>query len=285
MPDFDSPYHRLSVTDNDGVRLLKFERNHQSSMRIDDPFETTIEYVGYLHTTLAVKPDAARTLVIGLGGGSVVKRLWRDHPAMHLDVAEIDPEVVEVATALFEVPDDPRIAIHVADGRDFLESCPHTYDIVIVDAFDDDRVPRPLLTEEFMRVVRDHLSEGGVVAWNVFGAVYGPQSRPFRSFHRTAANVWRNVWTFPLHIAENAIDDSRNIVMLASDAPLSADDLAERIATRVGGLVTVPAFERFAEDLYRGAIRTGDVPLITDDHGASTARYHRTPSRRRPEER
>ena len=158
MPDFDSPFHRLTVTDNDGVRLLKFERNQQSSMLIDDPFETTIEYVGYLHITLAVKPDAARALVIGLGGGSVVKRMWRDYPEMHIDVAEIDGEVVEVASALFELPDDERIDVHIADGREFLTRRLDPYDIIIVDAFDDDRVPRPLLTEEFMRECKDRLS-------------------------------------------------------------------------------------------------------------------------------
>ena len=279
MPDFDSPYHRLTVTDNDGVRLLKFERNHQSSMRLDDPFETTIEYVGYLHITLAVKPDAQRVLVIGLGGGSVVKRMWRDYPTMRLDVVEIDPEVAEVASTFFELPADDRIDVHVADGREFLGRRCDIYDIIIIDAFDDDRVPRHLLTEEFMRLCRDHLAEDGVVAWNVFGAVYGPHSRLFRSFHRTASNVWRNVWTFPLGIAENAVDDTRNIVMLASDARLTADELASLIGDRVGGLVTVPAFERFAEDLYRGAIRTGDVPLLTDDQSGNQSRYHRSKPR------
>ncbi len=282
MPDFDSPYHRLTVTDNEGVRLLKFERNQQSSMLIDDPFETTIEYVGYLHITLAVKPDATRTLVIGLGGGSLVKRMWRDYPAMHIDVAEIDGEVVEVAYALFELPDDERIDVHIADGREFLSRRTEPYDIIVVDAFDDDRVPRPLLTEEFMRECKDRLSGDGVIAWNVFGAVYGPHSRMFRSLHRTLANVWRNVWVFPLGIAENAVDDSRNIVVLASDAQLTPDELAERIASRVGGLVTVPAFERFAEDLYSGSIRTGDVPLLTDEneHGPR-ARGRGGASRRR----
>jgi len=272
MPDFDSPFHRLTVTDNEGVRLLKFERNQQSSMLIDDPFETTIEYVGYLHITMAVKPDAARALVIGHGGCSVVKRMWRDYPAMRLDVAEIDGEVVEVAYALFELPDDGRIDVHIADGREFLTRGLDTYDIIIVDAFDDDRVPRPLLTEEFMRLAKDRLSPDGVIAWNLFGAVYGPHSRMFRSFHRTASNVWRNVWTFPLRIADNAVDDSRNIVALASDAGLSADELAERIGSRVGGLVSVPAFERFAEDLYRGGVRSGDVPLLTDENARGTAR-------------
>jgi spermidine synthase len=266
MPDFDSPFHRLTVTDNDGVRLLKFERNQQSSMLIDDPFETTIEYVGYLHITMAVKPDAAHTLVIGLGGGSVVKRMWRYYPSMRLDVAEIDPEVVEVASALFELPDDERIAVHIADGREFLGRQWDAYDIIIVDAFDDDRVPRPLLTEEFMRLAKERLAPDGVIAWNLFGAVYGPHSRMFRSFHRTATNVWRNVWVFPLGIAVNSVDDTRNIVVLASDSALTPDELAERIGSRVDGLVTVPAFERFAEDLYRGGIRSGDVGLLTDEN-------------------
>jgi spermidine synthase len=284
MPEFDSPYHRLTVTDKDGVRVLKFERNHQSSMRLDAPYETTIEYVGYLHIALAVKPDAARTLVIGLGGGSIVKRMWRDYPAMHIDVAEIDPEVAEVASALFELPDDDRIDVHIADGREFLGRRLDVYDIIIIDAFDDDRVPRPLLTEEFMRLCRDHLAEDGVVAWNVFGAVGGRHSRPFRSFHRTASNVWRNVWTFPLGIAEKPTDDTGNIVVLASDAPITADELTTRIGDRVGGLVTVPAFERFAEDLYRSPIRTGDVPILTDDQGGRHSRYHRARPGPRPME-
>jgi spermidine synthase len=267
MPEIDSQYHRLTITDNEGVRLLKFERNRQSSMLIDEPFETTIEYVGYLHIALAVKPDAVRILVVGLGGGSLVKRMWRDYPAMRIDAVELDPAVVAVAREYFALPDDERIRVFVGDGREFLSASSDTYDIIVMDAFDDDRLPRPLSTEEFMRDCRDHLSTDGVIAYNVFGAVYGPLSKWFRSFHRTASNVWSNVWVFPLGLAGNAVDDSRNVIVLASDTPLTADELAERIGDRVGGMVTVPAFERFAEDLYRGKVRTGDVPLLTDEPG------------------
>jgi len=275
MPEFDSAYHRLHVTDNDGVRLLRFERNHQSSMRIDDPFETDILYVGYLHITMAVKPDAARMLAIGLGGGSLVKRMWRDYPWLHIDAVELDPVVVEIAHAFFALPEDPRIRVIVGDGRDVLATSPETYDVIVIDAFDDDRVPRPLVTEEFMRECRDHLSPDGVIAYNVFGSVYGPHSKHFRSMHRTASNVWRNVWTFPVDIATDARDQTRNIVMLASDAHLTDDELQERIADRVGGIVSVPGFERFAEDLYLGKIRTGDVALLLDEHPVPRKRGRR----------
>jgi len=273
VPEFDSEFHRLRVTDNDGVRLLKFARNHQSSMHIDDPFATDIEYVGYLHVTVAVKPDPRRALVIGLGGGSIVKQLWRDHPQLRIDAVEIDPEVIEVARALFSVPEE-RVEIVCGDGREALNLLPHAYDIVIVDAFDDDRVPRHLITEEFMREARARMTEDGAIAWNVFGAVYGPHSKVFRSMHRTASNVWRNVWVFPVRLSINPSDETRNLVMIASDAELSTDELLDRIASRVNGRVSSHGFDRLGEELYSGAVRSGDVPLLLD-HPKSTRRTRR----------
>jgi spermidine synthase len=268
MYERTSDFHRVSVTDNNGVRLLKFERNQQSSMRIDDPYETDIEYVAYFHLTLALKPDARRVLVIGLGGGSLVKRMWRDYPELTIDAVEIDPEVAEVAHELFEVPrDEPRVHVHVGDGRDYLQGSDTTYDIIVVDAFDDDHIPAHLLTEEFMRELRDHLAEDGAIAYNVIGSVHGDHSKAFRSLHRTASNVWRRIWVFPVGLQASGpilLAFGCNIVMLATDADVDADELLRRIGQRVDGRVTVASFAGLGKDLYQGAIRTGDVPILTD---------------------
>jgi spermidine synthase len=257
-----SPYHDIHVEDLGYLRVLRFERNRQSSMYLDAPFDTDFEYPAYLHTPLALKPDAARTLVIGLGGGSAVKRMWRDYPEMRLDVVELDPEIVEVAHRYFELPYDERIRVFVDDGRAFLETCAETYDIVIVDAFDEDRVPRALTTEEFMRLTRDRLAPDGVIAYNFIGAPSGDHSKPFRGLYRTLSNIWRHVWVFMTD--EGLLTEGANLILLGSDADVSADELRDRLADRVGGKVTVPAFHRFGEDLFTGEIRTGDVPIITD---------------------
>jgi spermidine synthase len=267
MYEHTSDFHRLQVTDNNGVRLLKFERNQQSSMRIDDPFETDIEYVDYFHLALAVQPRIERALVIGLGGGTVVKRMWRDYPEMSFDAVEIDPDVAELAHELFELPRDERIRVMVGDGRDVLSESTDTYDLIIVDAFDDDRIPPHLLTEEFLRELRDHLAEDGVVTYNVIGNVHGDHSKPFRSFYRTLRNVWRNVWTFPVGLWANGpimLAFGGNIVLLASDIELETEELLVRIAQRVDGRVTVKRFGNLGKDLYQGEIRSGDVPLLTD---------------------
>lgn len=259
-----SAHHRLHVTDRDGVRTLRFERHQQSSMRLDDPFATDIEYVAYLHLTLAVVPRPARALVIGLGGGTFVKQLWRDHPALTIDAVEIDAEVAAIAREFFALPDDPRIAVHVADGRAFLEASTAAYDIIVVDAYDDDHIPRPLTTEEFMRLAYAHLAPAGVIAYNVIGTIAGSQSKPLRSLHRTASNVWRRIWLFRAEAMAPGEQRPENVVLLASDAELTDEMLLERIAGRAGGCVSIPAFERFGEQLYQGELRTGDVPIITD---------------------
>jgi spermidine synthase len=257
-----SPYHTIHVTDDGYIRALRFMRNRQSSMYLDAPFDTDFEYPGYFHIALAVKPAAARTLVIGLGGATVVKRMWRDYPEMRIDAVELDPDVVYVAHRFFALPDDERIRIFVGDGRGFLESGTDSYDVAIVDAFDEDQVPRPLTTEEFMRTLRDRLAPDGVVSYNFIGTIKGAHSKPFRSLYRTLRNVWRTVWVF---VAYDGVDaEGVNLMLFATDAPVTTDELLARIADRVGGLVTVPAFERYGEQLYAGEIRSGDAPLIVD---------------------
>ncbi len=258
------PEH-IRVTDHDGVRTLKFARAQQSSMRLDDPFATDFAYPVYLHLARAVVPDAQRALVIGLGGGTVVKQLWRDCPDLHIDAVEIDPEVARLARSHFAVPDDERLTVIVGDGRAVLESATEPYDILIVDAFDDDRVPPHLLTEEFARHAYGHLTEQGVLAYNVHGSVVGDRSKPFRSLHRTLANVFRRLWVFPVGLsAGGAPGEHREIIVLATDAALTADELLARIASGVDGTVSVPGFTGLGADLYVPKVRTGDVPILLD---------------------
>ena len=266
MYEHESDFHRLKVTDDGAWRVLKFERNQQSSMALDDPFDSDIEYVAYLHLSMAVKPDALRTLVIGLGGGSVVKRMWRDYAPMHIDAVEIDQEVASVAREYFALPDDERINVHTGDGRAFLERTDQAYDLIIVDAFDDYDVPRLLKTEEFMRTARFRLTPGGVVAYNFIGRMQGDRSRPFRSLYRTLGNVFPNVWVFPIRPEVFiTLTEDRNIVLFGTDVPITSDELLARIADRAGDRVGVTCFERFGEDLLLTPVRAGDVPILVDD--------------------
>ena len=252
-----SAFHEISVADHGFIRVLSFARNRQSSMYLDAPFDTDFEYPGYFHVALAMNPDATRTLVIGLGGGTVVKRMWRDYPEMRVDSIELDPEVVDVARRFFALPDDERIRVFVGDGRRRLETHTDVYDIVIVDAFDDDLVPASLTAPEFMSTLRSRLAPGSVVAYNLMSAVEGEGAEPFRSLYRTLSQAWRQVSVFA--IDEGVQSNARNLVLLATDTLLTTDELRRRITSRVGGRVSVPAFHLFAENLY-------EAPAVVGGH-------------------
>jgi spermidine synthase len=262
----ESLHNRLRVFDADGVRTLRFTRHQQTSMYLDDPFRTDIEYVGYLHLTVAVVPHTKRALVVGLGGGTLVKQLWRDHPRLTIDAVELDGQVVSVAREYFALPDDPRIRVIVGEGRTFIETSDAEYDIIVIDAFDDGAIPRPLTTEQFLRSCLARLAPDGVIAYNTIGAVAGSRSKAFRSLRRTIANIWRHVWVFTVDtgsVVEGG-DGVENYIVLASDAALTDEELRARIRSRVDGTVSVPGFDGFGENLYLGPIRSGDAPILTD---------------------
>jgi len=263
----DTQYHRLYVTEDDEQRHLRFDRSHQTAMYLDDPFETSFRYPNYLHLAFALKPDAKRVLVIGLGGGSAVKRIWRDYPDSQVDAVEIDPVVVDVAKRYFEVPDDPRIRLITEDGRRFLQDTSETYDVIIVDAYYADALPFHLTTKEFFEEAKTHLAPDGVLAYNLIASAEGSRSRLFRSMHKTVSTVWEQLWVFPIGIGtEGNPTENRNIIVLATDNHTGEREFLLRIANRAGGRVTVPNFPEYAKDLYAERVQTEDVPLLTDQH-------------------
>ena len=103
-------------------------------------------------------------------------------------------------------------------------------DILIVDAFDDDHVPIPLRTEEFLRTARDRLEDGGVIAYNVIGAISGDRSKAFRSLYRMLRNAWREVWVF--NVDESVETDHGRV----EDRNRRARGLRDRALDRKAGL-------------------------------------------------
>lgn len=263
----DTQYHRITVTEDAEARHLRFDRSHQSAISLSDPFESIIRYPDYMHLALALKPDATRVLVLGLGGGAITKRYWRDYPEMTVDTAEIDPVVVDVAKEYFWLPEDDRLRVFTEDARRYVQRAQETYDIVIVDAYYSDALPFHLTTEEFFLEVKERMAADGVIAYNVISSPSGATSELFRSMYRTVGGVWNDVWVFPIGYGSDGDAEAlRNIIVLATDTSLDQATLEERIAARVDGRVTVPGFEEMAWDLYAEPVPVSDVPLLTDDY-------------------
>ena len=212
-----------------------------------------------------MNPQAKRVLILGLGGGALPKRWWRDYPDMQIDTVEIDPAVVRISRKYFDLPEDPRLRVFTQDARRFVQTSTDTYDVIFVDAYYADSLPFHLTTNEFFGEVKRRLAPGGVVAYNAIGSVTGRRSELFRGMHKTVSANWENVWVFPIGIGNSGLTElGRNIIVLASDANVSDDELVRRIESNVDGRVKLAEYPSFAADLYTNTIVADDVPLLTD---------------------
>ena len=109
-------------------------------------------------------------LLIGVGGGSLVRSVHRVAPGATIDAVELHRPVLELARRWFGLPAGPWVDYHVDDGRRFLGRAGERYDLIVVDAFGTERVPPHLLSREFMILARDRLTAGGVLTANVIAS-------------------------------------------------------------------------------------------------------------------
>ena len=264
----DSAYHQISVLEDGLNRYLRFNRSFQGGMVIRDPFESPFLYTSYAHLARVFHPTLQRVLLIGLGAGTIPKRFTRDYPDVTVDSVELDPAVVEVAKRFFEVKEDVRHRIAVADGRVFLRRSEARYDVIILDAYFAEGIPFHLATKEFLELVRDHLAPGGIVVSNIIGAMEGSNSTLFRALYKTYASVFPGLYAFPtaFGLARNPTETRTIILISTSRAGMRSDEiLAGAKRLRAEGRVRLP-IDRYAQDYYNRRVATDDVPLLTDDY-------------------
>jgi spermidine synthase len=271
----DTRYHRLLVVEDETSRYLRFDSSFQSGMYLKRPFATRFSYSDYLELGLAYNPSAKKILVIGLGGAAVQKRLWRDFRDVTVKTVELDPDVVDVAHRWFAFPNDPRLPVVVDDGRRFLQRTDERFDVIMVDAFYADGVPFHMTTLEFVRLMRDRLTPGGVIATNVIGALTGGSSEITRALWKTYAAVFPTVELHPVYEGpgDRYAGDIRNIILVATDraAPSPARLAASWEETRAARAPTAPDLGAAARGRWERDVVTSDVPLLTDGYAPTDA--------------
>jgi spermidine synthase len=168
----------LVVTEDDSRRCLRFGEQPgalaQSCQWLAHPDHLAFEYTRTMVAVLLLwQPTPRSALLIGVGGGSILRALAQVRPAMQVDAVDIDAGVLRIAGEYFGLVAGPRLRLHVADGRDFVAAARArgaTYDAVLLDAFDAEGIPPALFSAAFLRDVRGLLTPGGVFLANTFAA-------------------------------------------------------------------------------------------------------------------
>lgn len=166
----------IEVVDIGDTRSLHFGTYpRQSSMSLRTPHTLELTYTQAMMACLLINSNPTRVLVVGLGGGSLVKFLLHHFPNCKIDVVEYRQDVVDVAQNFFNVPkDDPRLNIHVGDGYSFVQQLYYqsddSYDLLLVDAYDHIGMSASVGMQAFFDACEGLMSPVGVMSINLWGS-------------------------------------------------------------------------------------------------------------------
>lgn len=109
--------------------------------------------------------EQPRILVLGNGTGTYAAQCARFFPQASIEGVEIDEKINRLAVEYFSLPE--KVELSTYDGRAYLQAVKEKYDVILVDAYQDITIPFQMSSLEFFTLVREHLSENGVMVVNM----------------------------------------------------------------------------------------------------------------------
>jgi spermidine synthase len=215
-----------------------------------------------------------QVFVVGYGSGVTIGAIAQAEQVSRIDVAELEPAVLEAADAYFaEVSHRPaadrRVHRFLGDGRSVLLASDRRYDVIVSEPSNPWIAGvASLFTADFYAAARRRLAPGGVFCQ--WAQLYELGPARVKMIYRTFAGAFRHVYAF------TPGDETTDTILLGSDAPLRLDLSALRRTMARPALAAelaradVAAPEQLVASLMLGpgeiASFTAGAELNTDDN-------------------
>jgi spermidine synthase len=239
------------IEEEDGERELELNEGQAvHSLYRPGSYLTDGVWDGYLVLPFAARSDPpARMAILGNAAGTTARAYGHYFPETEIDGVEIDAELTELGERFFDLR-NANLEVFHEDARPWLDDSDGGYDVIMVDAYRQPYIPFYLATREFFELARDRLAPGGAVIVNA-GHPEGNDDLE-TVLGATLADVFPTVLRDPI--------EDTNTLLLASEAPASAQRLAEAVPGLPEDLRVIAAREsnRIEPRLPGGEVYTDD---------------------------
>lgn len=217
--------------DRPGAWYVRIGPSEQSHVDPDHPEVLEFDYMQRIAEAIdAYAPAGQRLRVVHVGGAGMTlpRYVAATRPTSAQVVLEPDVGLTEEVRAKVPLPRRSGIKVRPVDGRAGIAAMPDDYaDVIVLDAFNEARVPGALVTVEFLADVARVLAPDGLFLANITDAGTLDWAR------RAAAGV-RDTWTHAVVSAEPSTWRGRrfgNLVVHGSHAPIPVGPLARAAAS------------------------------------------------------
>ncbi len=258
-----SLYRNIVVYEDDGLRCMIFNKRFRTNIRqtcqkIGEPDTLVFNFTKMIAAALYVAPAPKDILIVGLGGGTLTATFAKLLPEARIDAVEVDKAVINVADRFFGVRGTERIHIHESDGRAFVKRAigKQTYDLIVLDAYDEDYIPEHMLTREFLAEIKRIMKPGAVLAANTFtnSALYDHESVTYEAVFGRFFNLRTN----------------NRVIIARPDGLPSGDDVARNAADLEASFRALGTGKDFLLPLFSTEPDwKRDARLLTDQYSPS----------------
>lgn len=152
----------LEVTWTDGELVLDSKNTNYSYGSLQRILRKGLKFIGFERIQTMDK-----ILVLGVAGGSVIKTLVDEiHFEGKITGVEIDKAIIEIANEYFHLDQIKNLEIVIDDAFEFVLKTKDKYDLIIIDVFQDVRMPNFLFETFFINRICYLLNSRGFILFN-----------------------------------------------------------------------------------------------------------------------
>ena len=156
------------------------------------------------HVPMATNPEIKKVLVIGAGDGGTVRELLRYPGITHIDMVEIDEEVVNLCKEYLPVTacglSNEKVHLFFEDGLKFVRGKVNEYDLIIVDSTDPFGPGEGLFTKEFYGNCYRALNEVGILVNQHESMYYSSYAASMQRAHKRIKDSFPIAKIYQAHI-------------------------------------------------------------------------------------
>ena len=158
----------ISVLENKAFRWIQTGNgNIQSAMNKEQPWQPVLPYFPVLLSALLFSTTPASCLVIGLGGGELLRYLNHHLPQTELTAMENNPAMVNIFNEYFSTQPLRYDLLNHDICKLSHYPAMKLYDIVFVDVFGNNRLPPCFHQQQLYDKLGQSLTDDGVLAINL----------------------------------------------------------------------------------------------------------------------